>query len=56
MYWLQPPVEIDPEQTLIYLPGKNPLRGKPLQHGSDGLDQRDGDDPKPDYPHDDYRN
>jgi hypothetical protein len=30
-YWLQPPVEIDPEQTLIALPGKNPLLAERLQ-------------------------
>ncbi|TFD71791.1 hypothetical protein [Cryobacterium sp. Hb1] len=24
-YWLKPPIEINPEQTLIYLPSKNPL-------------------------------
>ena len=30
-YWLQPPVEIDPEQTLIYLPSKNPLLQAPEQ-------------------------
>ncbi|TFB83021.1 HNH endonuclease [Cryobacterium levicorallinum] len=28
-YWLQPPVEIDPEQTLIYLPSQNPLLQAP---------------------------
>ncbi|MDJ0376174.1 DUF222 domain-containing protein [Cryobacterium sp. PH31-L1] len=30
LYWLQPPVEIDPEHTLITLPSKNPLMQEPL--------------------------
>ncbi|TFD67000.1 DUF222 domain-containing protein [Cryobacterium sp. Hb1] len=30
-YWLQPPVEIDPKQTLIALPSKNPLMDVPIQ-------------------------
>ena len=30
MYWLQPPVEIDPEQTLIALPSKNPLMNEQI--------------------------
>ena len=29
-YWLHPAVEIDPEQTLIALPSKNPLMQQPL--------------------------
>lgn len=29
-YWLQPPIEIDPEQTLIALPSKNPLMAEHL--------------------------
>ncbi|WP_104177170.1 HNH endonuclease signature motif containing protein [Cryobacterium sp. Y50] len=28
LYWLQPPIEIDPERTLIALPSKNPLVNK----------------------------
>ncbi|WP_166789934.1 hypothetical protein, partial [Cryobacterium sp. TMT1-2-2] len=31
-YWLQPPVETDPEQTLIALPSKNPLMQPPPLH------------------------
>ena len=30
-YWLQPPIEIDPEQTLIALPSKNPLMAEHLR-------------------------
>ncbi|WP_105036116.1 HNH endonuclease signature motif containing protein [Cryobacterium aureum] len=30
-YWWQPAVEIDPEQTLIALPSKNPLMQRPLR-------------------------
>ena len=30
-YWLQPPVEIDPGQTLIALSSKNPLMHEPLR-------------------------
>ncbi|MCY7404078.1 MAG: HNH endonuclease [Cryobacterium sp.] len=30
-YWLQPPAEIDPEQTLIALPSKNPLMTEDLR-------------------------
>ncbi|WP_158253149.1 HNH endonuclease signature motif containing protein [Cryobacterium sp. Y62] len=30
LYWLQPPVEIDPKQALIALPSKNPLMQPPL--------------------------
>ena len=30
LYWLQPPIEIDPTQTLIALPSKNPLMQAPL--------------------------
>jgi hypothetical protein len=29
MYWLQPPIEIDPDQTVIHLPSKNPLMDEP---------------------------
>ena len=30
LYWLKPPIEIDPEQTLIALPSKNPLMHAPV--------------------------
>ncbi|WP_104134349.1 HNH endonuclease signature motif containing protein [Cryobacterium sp. Y62] len=33
LYWLQPPIEINPEQTLIALPSKNPLMLDPAQFG-----------------------
>ena len=77
LYWLQPPVEIDPDQALIALPSKNPLMNgqvwlEPLRPSApvagttdsrqsregrpDKLDQRKGNDPRPDHPLDDYRN
>ncbi|TFD73824.1 HNH endonuclease signature motif containing protein [Cryobacterium gelidum] len=31
LYWLQPPVEIDPDQTLIALSSKNPLMHEPFR-------------------------
>ncbi len=74
-YWLQPPIEINPEQTMIALPSKNPLMTEhlrldellpttprpgtadshpPRDGGLHQLDQRDGNDPTPGHPHDDY--
>ncbi|WP_105033262.1 HNH endonuclease signature motif containing protein [Cryobacterium aureum] len=70
-YWLQPPIEIDPEQTLIALPTKSPLMhalkqldlptpATPVAGRADrGAPQHsvDGLDQRPDYPNDDdYRN